>query len=247
MPDDARVTPPPRLVASGLRKAYAARAVLEVDRLAIPTATVVAVVGPNGSGKSTLLGRLAGVVRGPGQVTLDGRRIAPDRLGRVAYLPQRVRLPASATVAESLALFAAVRAAGPDRASLPEGFLAAGDELIGSLSGGQARRVLLAAVLAGAPDLILLDEPFANLDDDARRVTGELLAVHREAGAVVVIASPTATGLVFLADAVIEIDGGRVVEPRHATAALTSPDGTQAGTQAGGWPVRARVVMGVDR
>lgn len=222
MQADMPAAPSMRLVASGLAKDYGTRRVLEVDRLDIPAGTIAAVVGPNGSGKSTLLGLLAGVIRGPGEVTLDGRRIAPDRLGRVAYLPQRVRLPASATVGESLALFAAVRAAGPDRARLPEGFLPVDDQLIGSLSGGQARRVALAAALAGSPDLLLLDEPFANLDDDARRVTGDLLALHRDAGAVVVVASPTAVELLALADRVLEIADGRVGDPRPARTYLAS-------------------------
>lgn len=222
MQADAPAAPSIRLVASGLAKDYGTRRVLEVDRLDVPAGTIVAVVGPNGSGKSSLLGRLAGVIRGPGEVTLDGRRIAPDRLGRVAYLPQRVRLPASATVGESLALFAAVRAAGRDRVRLPEGFLAAADQPIGSLSGGQARRVALAAALAGSPDLLLLDEPFANLDDDARSVTGDLLALHRDAGAVVTVASPTAVELLALADVVLEIGNGRVGEPRPAATYLAS-------------------------
>lgn len=222
MQADVQAAPSVRLVARGLAKDYGARRVLEVDRLEIPACTIAAAVGPNGSGKSTLLGRLAGVIRGPGEVTLDGRRIAPDRLGRVAYLPQRVRLPASATVGESLDLFAAVLAAGRDRARLPEGFLPADDQLIGGLSGGQARRVALAAALAGSPDLLLLDEPFANLDDDARRVTGEILALHRDAGAVVVVASPTAVELLALADVVLEIGGGRVGDPRPARTYLAS-------------------------
>lgn len=222
MQADVPAAPSVRLVASALAKDYGARRVLEVDRLDIPAGVSVAVVGPNGSGKSTLLGRLAGVIRGPGEVTLDGRRIAPDRLGRVAYLPQRVRLPASATVGESLALFAAVRAAGPDRARLPQSFLAAPDQLIGGLSGGQSRRVALAAALAGSPDLLLLDEPFANLDDDARRVVADRLAHHRDAGAVVVVASPTAVELLALADWVLEIEGGRVGDPRPARTYLGS-------------------------
>lgn len=222
MPADAPAAPPARLAAIGLAKDYGTRRVLEVDRLDVPGRTIVAVVGPNGSGKSTLLGRLAGVIRGPGEVRLNGRRVAPDRLGRVAYLPQRVRLPASATVGESLALFAAVRAAGADRARLPDGFLAAADQLIGSLSGGQARRVALAAALAGGPDLLLLDEPFVNLDDDARRVIGESLASHRDAGAVVIVASPSTVELLALADMVLEIDGGRLGEPRPAASFLAS-------------------------
>lgn len=206
----ADVVAPARLVASGITKDYGHRRVLEVLDLALPAGSIVAVVGPNGAGKSTLLGRLAGCIRGAGHVTLDGRPVAPDRQGRVAYLPQRVRLPAAATVEEALALFSAIRAPGPDRVTLPPNFLAADAELIGSLSGGQARRVALAATLGGSPDLLLLDEPFANLDDDARRMTSELLAAHCGGGAVVIVASPTAIELLALADRVLVIEDGRV-------------------------------------
>lgn len=201
---------PARLVATGIAKDYGQRRVLEALDLAVPPGTIVAVVGSNGAGKSTLVGCVAGAIRCAGRVTLDDRPIAPDRRGRVAYLPQRVRLPASATVEEVLTLFDVIRPPAPDRRSLPSGFVAARSELIGSLSGGQARRVALAATLSGSPDLLLLDEPFANLDDDARGVITENLHAHRAGGAVVVVASPTAVELLALADRVLVIEAGRV-------------------------------------
>lgn len=199
-----------RLAATRLAKTYGQRHALEALDLTVAAGTIVAVVGANGAGKSTLVGCLAGAIRCAGRVTLDELPIAPDGRGRVVYLPQRVRLPAAATVGEVLRLFAAVRPPSPDRAALPPDFVPPSGEPIGSLSGGQARRVALAATIAGSPDLMLLDEPFANLDDDARRVITEALAAHRAAGAVIIVASPTAVELLALADRVLVLEAGRV-------------------------------------
>jgi ABC-type multidrug transport system ATPase subunit len=80
----------------------------------------------------------------------------------------------------------------------------------GPLSGGQARRVGLGVVLQGSPDLILLDEPFANLDDDAREAAHGLLRAHRDAGATVLIASPTALDLLAMIDRVVLLEDGEV-------------------------------------
>jgi ABC-type multidrug transport system ATPase subunit len=97
-----------------------------------------------------------------------------------------------------------------DRVDLPEGFLPAMDKPVGQLSGGQAQRVALASILQGSPDLVLLDEPFANLDDDAREQTHSLLRAHRDAGATVLIASPTALDLLAMIDRVLLIEDGRI-------------------------------------
>ena len=93
---------------------------------------------------------------------------------------------------------------------LPDGFLPAVDKPVGQLSGGQAQRVALAAVLQGDPDLVLLDEPFANLDDEAREQAHQLLRAHRDAGATVLIASPTALDLLAMIDRVLLIEDGSI-------------------------------------
>ena len=64
--------------------------------------------------------------------------------------------------------------------------------------------------LQGAPDLVLLDEPFANLDDDAREQAHQLLRAHRDAGATVLIASPTALDLLAMIDRVLLLEDGGI-------------------------------------
>jgi len=201
----------PRLAAHGLVKRYGERVALEASDFELPPATIAAIVGPNGSGKSTLLGCLARTVLHDGRVFLDGEPIERSAPGRVAYLPQRLRLPATATVGEVLALFRRFAGGVADRVAPPPGFVPDERRPLGQLSGGQAQRAALAATLQGRPDLVLLDEPLANLDDDARAATMALLAEHRAAGATILVASPTAVDLLAVVDRVLALRDGRIV------------------------------------
>jgi ABC-type multidrug transport system ATPase subunit len=207
--EDASAAAEARVVASGVGKAYGRHVVLHEVDLRLAPASLTAVAGSNGAGKSTLLSCLAGTCRYEGSVLLDGERLGRQTRGRIAYLPQRLRLPGSASGREVLRLFAAI-GGGRDRVAPPTGFLPALDKPVTQLSGGQAQRLALAAVLQGRPDLVLLDEPFANLDDEARQQGHELLSAHRDAGATILIASPTALDLLAMTDRVLLLEGGRI-------------------------------------
>ena len=165
------------MVAEGVAKSYGSVDVLRGVELRLSPRTLVAIAGSNGVGKSTLLGCLAGTIHHAGHVTLDGKPVGSATRGRVAYLPQRLRLPAASSGNEVMRLFGAMARGHGQRAEVPEGFLPDMGKPIGQLSGGQAQRVALAAILQGDPDLILLDEPFANLDDDARAQAHQLETV----------------------------------------------------------------------
>ena len=198
------------VVATGVAKSYGSVEVLRDMDLQLGRQSLVAIAGRNGVGKSTLLGCLAGTIKHDGQVLLDGAAVGPSTRGRIAYLPQRLRLPAASSGSEVMRLFASLAGAGGDRVEVPSGFLPDMARPVGQLSGGQAQRVALAATLQGAPDLVLLDEPFANLDDDAREQAHQLLRAHRDAGATVLVASPTALDLLAMIDRVLLIEEGRI-------------------------------------
>lgn len=211
-----------RLVVRGLGKRYGNHVALEGVDLDLAGPTLLAVIGSNGAGKSTLLGSLAGVLRHDGTASLDGRTLRSGD-GRTTYLPQRLRLPATATVADVLGLLRALAGGIPDRASPPHDFVPEGSRRIAELSGGQAQRVALVGSLMGAPDLVLLDEPLANLDDEARAIATRLLCAHRDAGAIILVASPAAHDILAAADLAIRIDDGRLVALGPAPSFLPSP------------------------
>lgn len=199
-----------RVVAIGLTKSYGGVEVLRGIDLELCPTSLVAIAGGNGVGKSTLLGCLAGTLRCSGRVLVDGNPLGRATRGRVAYLPQRLRLPASSSGHEVLRLFGALGRGSRASIDVPEGFLPDLRKPVGQLSGGQAQRVALAAVLQGCPDLVLLDEPFANLDDEARAQAHQLLRAHRDAGATVLVASPTALDLLAMIDRVLLLEDGRI-------------------------------------
>lgn len=131
---------------------------------------IVHLQGPNGTGKSTLMAVLGGVLPATtGSVRLDGRDPFRDhgvrgRIGAVAATPE---LPAFLTAEQAARQWAALRG-GPrwdplpalQALALPQGLA------LGAMSSGQRRRAELVAALAGDPELLLLDETFAHLDDD---------------------------------------------------------------------------------
>jgi heme exporter protein A len=156
---------------------------------------VLVVTGPNGSGKSTLLRCLAGLLA-PDSGEVDYRQdggatlSAAERRLRVGYVAPDLALYEELTALENLAFFARLRrvdaARGGEllaRLSLPPGRPA------GLLSSGMRQKLRWAWALLHRPRLLLLDEPFQNLDASGEGVVRELLAEHLEGG-LAVIAQP---------------------------------------------------------
>jgi ATP-binding cassette subfamily F protein uup len=175
---------------SGVSKGYATRTILSEVTLGVMAGERIGVVGRNGEGKSTLLRLIAGA-----EPPDDG---ALTRLGdlEIAMLAQGDELRDEATIRDELVGTRADHEWAGDRAfrevlggllgGVELGRFATGlDTVIGSLSGGERRRVALARVLLGAPELLLLDEPTNHLDVEAISWLAGHLAARR--GAMLVV------------------------------------------------------------
>jgi manganese/zinc/iron transport system ATP- binding protein len=168
-------------------------AAVEACSFALEPRTVTAIIGPNGAGKSTLLKALLGrdATDGPAWSTGSAAFFASDfarARSRVAVVPQRSEVdwnfPATALdvalmgCLARLGLFRRISREARDtaRAALEAvGLLEKADSPIGALSGGQRQRVLLARALAQRADLLILDEPFANVDAASERGIADAL------------------------------------------------------------------------
>jgi ABC-type sulfate/molybdate transport systems ATPase subunit len=209
--------------------------------LTVAPGETVALLGPNGSGKSTVLAIIAGLLRpDAGHVTLGGkplvelgregpaRFVAPHARG-VALLAQDALLFPHLSVLENVAF--GPRSAGSARAASR---LQAAEWLEqveatdlaqrrpSQLSGGQAQRVAVARALAASPGVLLLDEPFGSLDASVvpkmRALLGRVLAART-----VILVTHDPLDALALADRVIVLDAGRIVEEGPTREVLLNP------------------------
>ena len=206
--------------------------------LEVEAGRTTALIGPNGSGKSTVCSVVAGLLDAEnGHVVLGGRVLdGPGgfvRSGRrqVALLSQEPGVFAHMSVLGNVVF--ALRCQGVSRAEATRrarAELAAvgADHLAsrpgGALSGGQAARVALARALATGPRLLVLDEPMAALDVTARQEMRRLVARRcAEEGLTLLLVTHDVLDLTALAEDVVVLDRGRVVEQGPTARILSAP------------------------
>lgn len=206
--------------------------------LEVEAGYTTAIVGPNGSGKSTVCSVVAGLLDAEnGQVVLGGRVLdGPGgfvRAGRrqVALLSQEPGVFTHMSVLGNVVF--ALRCQGVSRAEATRQaraeLAAVGAEHLasrpgGTLSGGQAARVALARALATGPRLLVLDEPMAALDVTARQEMRRLVARRcAEEGLTLLLVTHDVLDLTTLAEDVVVLDRGRVVEQGPTARILSAP------------------------
>ena len=207
------------LEATGVGMSYSRRkkAVLKDCSFRLPQGHICALVGPNGAGKSTLLRLAAGLLRPTvGTVNVLGQTPAQAR-ERVAYVAQSKPLHPHLSVADTLGYGAVLnRSTGRWDQTAAER-IAYGDEdidpraKIRTLSGGQRTRVALALAFGKRAELMLLDEPMADLDPLARQqLTGALMSAATEGGTTIVMSSHVIADLEGSCDFLLLVAGGRL-------------------------------------
>ena len=238
----------PVLVGSNIWKSYGGREVLSGIELSVNRGEVVAILGPSGSGKSTflrLVSNLESVDRG--EISLDGRPVGCERRGkvlkpvsslakaraeaRIGMVFQHFDLFNNLTALENV-IEAPIRVHGIARSEAEAlgrrllaavGLLGHADDLPHRLSGGQQQRVAIARALAIRPRLMLFDEPTSALDPE---LVGEVLAVIRrlaDAGMTMIVVTHEIRFAREVADRVIFIDEGKVVEEGPSAQVIDDP------------------------
>ena len=196
----------------------------KVDFVALP-GTVTVVLGPSGSGKSTMARAMLGIwPEFEGRILLDEHDITQwtrESLGpHLGYLPQDIEL-FDGSIAENIAridevdsekVIAAAQAAGLHQMILrfPKGYDTRVGQAGSFLSGGQRQRIGLARALYGEPEVVVLDEPNANLDDEGENALLSAVLLLKERGKTVVLISHR-QGVLKVADRLVIMQDGRVV------------------------------------
>jgi iron complex transport system ATP-binding protein len=216
----------------GVRYGLGASAVPALSGITTPAFTggkVVAVLGPNGAGKSTLFRRIAGLLRGPGEVIVTPATRPP------CYLPQDTAGAAVLTVYESVLL--ACKQDGRGGWAVEDADLALVDDVLddlgiadlafrnlAELSGGQRQLVSIAQTLVREPEILLMDEPTSALDLHRQvEVLSLVRRLARERGICILLAFHDLNQALRVADRVMVLAEGRLVAVGDPLAVIT-PD-----------------------
>ncbi len=207
--------PAPIATVVGVTRRYGQVTAVDHLSLGIQRGQTVALLGPNGAGKTTAVELLLGLANpDAGVVRLFGGPPADAvAAGQVGAMLQDAGLPQGARVAELIGL---VHSLYPDPLSVADALRLADLEPLAQrqvqrLSGGQRQRVRLALALAGNPELLILDEPTAALDVDARRTFWDRVRAYVSAGRTVLFATHRLEEADAVADRVVVIAGGRLL------------------------------------
>ena len=206
----------------GVSQVYRGSTVLNINYLAIPRRSIIGLTGPNGSGKSTLL-RIFAFIEDPlkGKVIFEGNPCSSRHHGirrKVTLLTQEPYL-LKRSVQANVAYGLKVRGERKTRERVAQALklLSLSPERFSKrswheLSGGEAQRVALAARLILRPEVLLLDEPTANLDaESAKQIKEASLAARRDWGTTLVIASHDMNWLQSICDKILTLSGGLLI------------------------------------
>jgi heme ABC exporter ATP-binding subunit CcmA len=174
-------------------------------------------IGENGAGKSTLLRILAGLLHPThGTVKAFGDLDPHQARDRIGYMSHAPMLYDELTAQENLRYFASLyperKCLTPEEALRQVGLDPALPRMLGQYSQGMRQRTSLARVLLPVPELLLLDEPFSNMDVESAQQMVELLAGFRRGNRTIVITTHQRDLAAPIADWVLRLKAGRVVE-----------------------------------
>ena len=207
----------PSLALEGVVKRYGTRTVLDGISLAVHPGELVALLGPNGAGKTTAVEILEGYRAADGGTVRvlgeDPRSGGPALKARVGLMLQGGGLDPRSTPRDVLHLYARFHdgARNPDELLETVGLAAVAGTRVRRLSGGERQRLALALALVGEPEVLLLDEPTAAMDPEARRTTRGLIAGLRAEGRAILLTTHDLDDVERLADRVAILNGGRIV------------------------------------
>jgi ABC-2 type transport system ATP-binding protein len=217
---------------TGLQKRYGDVVAVDGLSLSVRRGECFGLLGPNGAGKTTTIEILEGLLApDAGDVEVLGLRWARhehELRQRLGIQLQETQLADKLTVEETLRLFRSFYRQGRDVAELLQlvELESKRSSWVSKLSGGQKQRLSVACALAGAPDLLFLDEPTTGLDPQSRRQLWGVLERFRSAGGTILLTTHNMDEAEVLCDRVAIVDKGKVIAldtPKALIATLGAP------------------------
>ncbi len=203
---------PPAIAATEVGRRFAGRWALRGASFEVGEGHTVLVYGPNGAGKTTLLRVLASALEPTsGSVSLYGQPAISQR-ARIGLLSHADGHYDDLSGADNLRVASRLgRLAGDVEAALERvGLAQRAQDLVRTYSAGMRKRLAFARLLLKAPDLVLLDEPYAALDTEGQGLVDELLAELRARGATVMVSTHQVARVAPRCDGALVVENGRV-------------------------------------
>jgi ABC-type multidrug transport system ATPase subunit len=220
----------PAVVLEGVSKLFGRFAALHDVNASLPGGRLYGLLGENGAGKTTLLRIIAGLARpSRGSVILLGTRDLRQVSGRIGFMAHATLLYEELTARENLAYFSGL---------YPERPTASADDLlervglanvdprrrVGQYSQGMKQRLALARAILSSPALLLLDEPFSNVDSRSISAMATLLGSLRDGGTMLIVITHQLEALAAVADEWITMHAGTIVKREVASPYSSSAD-----------------------
>jgi heme exporter protein A len=215
---------------SGVVKQYGLNPVLRGVDLTVEQGEFVTLVGPNGAGKSTLLGIVATLLQPTAGEARVGGWLLPEQADRVrrhiGLVSHHALLYRDLTAAENLMFFAKLYRLADPEARVAEalrgvGLFARQRDPVGAFSRGMVQRLTIARATLHEPDVLLLDEPYTGLDQEATHLLDDLLRQEQTRGRTILMITHDLGHGLGLADRLAILYGGRIA--REVTRAEISP------------------------
>lgn len=219
-----------------LSKSFASKSVLDDISLHIRSGEIISILGRSGSGKSTLLNLIAGFERAEiGTITLENRIISSEEFfvdpskRSIGFVFQNYALFPHLTVSENIA-FGIAQLSKDERSDRVDKLLSLinlegyGSKYPDTLSGGEQQRIALARVLATEPSVVLLDEPFSNVDTVLKTtIRDELTHILRSSGTTAILVTHDPYEAMAISDRIAYIDNGKIVQYDTPEALYSTP------------------------
>jgi len=199
--------------ATDLKKSYGSFMAVDGVTFSIRKGEIFAILGPNGAGKTTIIKILCRLIRptsGNIKVQLD----CSDLRSAIGYMPEESALYDSMRVTEYLRFFASLynvgKQAAKKRINDAMGFLKLDDKVIGEMSKGMRRKVLLARSLVNDPEILVYDEPASGLDPVIAQGLLEHILALKKSGKTIILSAHDLTQVEEISDTILILNRGRV-------------------------------------
>jgi len=208
---------PPTAEISNIVKSYDHKKVVDDVSFSIESGEIFGLIGPNGAGKTTTIRMIMDIVLpDSGSIRILGEKISPDSKNKIGYLPEERGLYKKLSVWQTLTYLSSLKNKPASNKRIEEllrrvDLLPHKDKKIEELSRGMGQLIQFLATIIHDPQLVILDEPFANLDPVNTELIKEIIFEMRKQGKAIILSTHRMNEVEKLCDRILMIDNGRSV------------------------------------